>query len=319
MPFQTTVGVQPAFAVAGDFASSNPRFTVDVGAGGMIAGTGLYVGRFAWTFPPLDPEGTATVANCSGGSGTPTGFVHREQQGIITTYLAETTMQVAPGFQTYLFNGGDFWVVNSGTTLATVGMKAYANYATGLVSFAATGSPTTGASSATSTIAAGTASVTGSIAGNVMTVTAVGSGTLYPGAPISGSSVASGTTIVSQISGTNGGVGTYYVTPDEQTVASTTISETYGLFTAVGAVSGGSFAVGDILSGSGVTSGTTIIAMAPNGALTGTGGLGTYAVQTTQSASSATISATSNVETKWVAMSTGLAGELVKMSDHLLG
>lgn len=68
-----------------------------------------------------------------------------------------------------------------------------------------------------------TASVTGSIATTTLTVTAVGSGTLYPGANILGTGVLQGTIIVSQLSGTTGGVGTYQVSRS-QTVASTTIT-----------------------------------------------------------------------------------------------
>lgn len=68
-----------------------------------------------------------------------------------------------------------------------------------------------------------TASVTASIAATTMTVTAVGSGTLYPGANIMGTGVTNGTIIVSQLSGTTGGVGTYQVS-QSQTVASTTIT-----------------------------------------------------------------------------------------------
>lgn len=318
MGFQTQVKVQPGLGVAGDFCDSNPRFTVPVGQGGMVAGVSCFVGRFCWTSPPLDPEGTATICN-SFGSGSVTGFMAREQQGLITTYLTQTSNQVAPGFQCGLFSGGDFLVTNSGSTQCNVGMKAYANYANGLVSFALTGSPLTGGT-ATGTIAPATFSVTGSIANNIMTVTVIGSGTLYPGALIT-SGAATGTAIVNQLTGTNGGVGTYTITPNEQTVASTTLSGTYGLFTAVSALTS-SFAVGDILSGSGgggVTAGTTITAASPSGALTGVGGLGTYVVQTTQTVTSSTISATSNVETKWVAMSAGLAGELIKISDHPLG
>lgn len=70
---------------------------------------------------------------------------------------------------------------------------------------------------------AATASVTASIAGTTMTVTAVGSGTLYPGHTIMGTGVVYGTTIVSQLTGTTGGVGTYQVS-FSQTVASTTIT-----------------------------------------------------------------------------------------------
>jgi hypothetical protein len=42
-------------------------------------------------------------------------------------------------------------------------------------------------------------------------------------------------------------------------------------------------------------------------------------VSPTQTAGSTTITATTNVETKWVCMSQGLPGELVKISSHVLG
>lgn len=312
MPFQTQVNTQPAIAVAGDFSDVNPRYTVDAGPGGLVAGVSLFVGRFAWATPPTDADGFPAVCN-SNGSGPVTGFLGRNQQGLFLQYLQEATMQVAPGFPMFLYSGGGFWVVNSGASEATIGMKAYANYANGLASFAVTASPSAGGVATTSTIAAGTASVTGSIADNILTVTAVGSGVIVSGGTLSGSGVASGTMVQSQISGTTGGVGTYFVNIPEQTVASTTISETYGTFTAV-AISSGAFAVGDILSGSGVTAGTYITALG-----TGTGGIGTYIVSPTQTVSSTTITGTANVETKWIAMSRGAPGELVKISDKPLG
>lgn len=67
------------------------------------------------------------------------------------------------------------------------------------------------------------ASVTASIAGSVMTVTAVGSGTLYAGMCLDGTGVRRGTIIMSQLTGTTGGVGTYQVSTS-LTVASTTIT-----------------------------------------------------------------------------------------------
>lgn len=316
--FQTQVNVQPAPAVAGDFASANPRFTVDAGPGGLVAGpNGVNVGLFAWATSPLDGDNAPAVVN-NYGTGQVTGFVHREQQALIVNYLAAASQNVPAGFPVTLYNGGDFWVKNDGATQALVGQKAYANYANGKVTFAATGTPTTGGS-ATGTIAAGSFSVTGSVAGNIMTVTAVGSGTIYPGAVLS--SAAASASVVSQLTPllageTAGGIGRYYVTVPEQTVASTTITGTYGTFTAVSALSG-SFAVGDILSGAGgggVSAGTFITALG-----TGTGGLGTYIVNLTQTVTSTTISATSNIETKWIAMSSAAAGELVKISDHALG
>jgi hypothetical protein len=307
--FQTQVNVQPAPAVAGDFASSNPRFVVltPEGGGALVTGpAGLTVGRFAW----LDPATRRIASNT--GTGLVAGFVGRAQQATITQFLGAATMLIPQGYMCTLFSGGDFWVKNDGATEAVYGQKAYANVATGQISFAATGSPSTGGS-ATGSIAAGTASVTGSINDNILTVTAVGSGTLVAGGTLSGTGVASGTMITGQINGTPGGVGTYYVSIPEQTVASTTISETYGIFTAASALTG-AFGVGDVLSGSGVTNGTYISQF-----LTGTGGLGTYAVTPTQTAGSTTISATGNVETKFICMSRGAPGEIVQISDHPLG
>lgn len=77
------------------------------------------------------------------------------------------------------------------------------------------------------------ASVTASIAANsgnlgiggggIMTVTVVGSGTLYVGASIMGTAIMPNTTILSQLTGTTGGVGTYQVSIS-QTFASGTIT-----------------------------------------------------------------------------------------------
>lgn len=314
--FPSQVNVQPAPAVAGDFASVNPRFVVDAGPGGIVAGAaGVSVGRFCWTTSPLDGDGAPAVAN-NFGSGSVTGFVAREQQALITAYLGAASMVVRQGFPITLFAGGDFWVKNDGLTQAIIGQKAYANFADGKVTFAATGTPATVATSTSSAIAAGTGSFTGSISGNVLTITVVGSGVAVVGGILSGSGVATGTAIVSQISGAAGGVGTYYVSIGEQTVASTTISETYGTLTVGGSLTG-TFGVGDVLTGSGgatVSAGSVITALG-----TGTGGAGTYIVNLTQSSGTGTINAAGNVETKWIAMSSGLAGELVKISDHALG
>lgn len=309
MPFQTSVFTQPAPAVAGDFASSNPRHVVLAGPGQLVVGAaGLTIGRFAW----LD-NATYTIAGNVGDGAVPDGFVGRHQQALITAYLAETSMVIPQGFGCTLYASGDFWVLNEGTTQATPGLKAFANLADGRISFAAAGSTATSAASVTGSIAASTASVTGSINNNVLTVTVVSSGTLVPGGTLSGTNVASGTKIVSQLSGTAGGVGTYSVSPSEQTVASTSISETYGTMT-VTAVTSGTISIGQTVSGSGVTAGTRVTAFG-----TGAGGTGTYIVDPTQTAASTTITVAGNIETKWIAASFGLAGELVKMSSQLLG
>lgn len=308
MSFQTQVNSQQAIGVAGDFASANPRYSAIAGPGGFVAGaSGLTIGRFCWSAPPVDQDGTNQVVN-QFGFGQPLGFVHRDQQALITQFLGEQTMLIPQGFMATVFSDGEFLVVNDGASEAVVGQKAYADFATGKASFAATGSP--GTAVATGSIAAATSSFTGSIADDVLTVTGAVTGTIYPGTTISGTGVASGTQILSQTSGTTGGDGTYLVSIPEQTVASTTISGTYGVFTAASGLTG-LFTVGDTLSGSSVVAGTTITQQ-----LTGpAGGLGTYVVNNNTVVSSTTITAGTTVETKWYAVSAGVAGQLIKISN----
>lgn len=312
--FQTQVGVQQALAVAGDRASQNPIFSFDIGAGGLVAGAaGVTVGRFAWVYPPHDPEGASAVALNAGDGTLPAGFVPRELQASITTYLAIAGSLIQPGFGLTLMTGGDFWAINDGAAAASPGQKAYANFADGKLTFAATGAPTTGAS-VTAAVAASTFSVTGGIQGDVLTVTAVGSGVVRPGSTISGSGIASGTKVVSQKSGTAGGVGEYYVSiPNQSVAAGTAVSGTYGTMT-VSAVGSGALAVGQILAGSGVDAGTKLTQF-----ITGTGGTGTYAVDSNTVVSSTTITGQSNIETKWYARSYAAPGELVKISSQPIG
>lgn len=309
--FQTQVGVLPAPAVKGDFASLNPRYSVLAGPGGLVSGEfGCTIARFCWARQTvLDADGAA-AAVYNFGVGAPTGFLAREQQGLITTYLDESGMFIPEGFAVTLYNGGDFWVENEGSAQALVGMKAYADIETGAVSFAATGTP--GTASVTGSISAQTAQVTGSISGNVLDVTAVGSGTVYPGATLSGTGgggVASGTKIVGQLSGTTGGVGTYAVDVPNQTMTSTTIDLAYGLLN-VSAVSSGELDIGSLVSGTGVASGaaTNITALG-----TGTGNTGTYVVNRSQAMSSSALTIGNTVETNFVCRSPGLPGEIVKI------
>jgi hypothetical protein len=312
--FQTSATYNPAPAVEGDFASTNPRATVLAGPGGLVAGdAGVIVARFAWaTDEFVDADGAPAVLN-SFGSGPVTGFIHREQQGLIEQYLQEASMIVPAGFPVTAFSGGDFWIKNYGATQALPGQKAYANFADGKASFAASGSPA-GATSSAASIAAATSSFTGSISGNDLDVTAVASGSIYPGTTISGTNVAAGTKIVAQTAGVPGGIGTYAVDIPEQNVNSTTISGTYGVLTVGGTVVG-AFGVGDTLSGTNVVAGTAI-----NQQLTGTtGGAGTYAVNNNTVVSSTAITSAINVETKWVARNSALPGELVKISSWLQG
>jgi hypothetical protein len=272
MTFPTQVNVVQAPAVAGDFADKNPRATVDAGPGALVAGAaGVTVGRFAW----VDPANQSKVSNT--GFGQVSGFIARVQQALITLFLAEGSNVVPSGYPVTLHSGGGFWVQNDGTTEALFGQKAYANYADGRVSFAATGAPTTASGTASSIAAATAISVTGTIVGNVFTAVSGLSGTIVPGAILTGTGVATGTQVTAQLTGTTGGLGTYTVNIPDQAVTSTTIGGTYGTLTVGGTVTG-TFVVGSTLSGSGVTAGTTIWGLG-----TGTGGIGTYSISLSQS------------------------------------
>ena len=318
--FQSQVSTIPAPGVEGDFNTLNPFYFFPAGPGGLVAGNnhvagaiaGLVVGRWCWTENNyLDTDNAPTVVNnyASAAGGAPIGILPRRQQGLITTFLAEASMVVPTGLAVGVLSSGDVWAVNRGSGQALIGQKAYAAFADGSTSFAATGTPTTGASSSsTGSFAAETFSVTASVSGNVMTVTVVGSGTVYPGSLLTGGGTG---TVSAQLSGTTGGVGTYALTVPEQSVASTTITGGYTLFTA-GTVTGGTFGVGDVLTGSGVTAGSFITLVIAGGGTTGS----TMVVSPyNQTDSGNTISvAATNVETAWYAQSSAGAGELIKIS-----
>jgi hypothetical protein len=213
-----------------------------------------------------------------------------------------------------IFDAGDFFMVNNGTTEATPGMKAYANNSTGVATFALTGNPTTGGTSTASTISAQTNGATGTIVDNVFTAVSGLSGSLVTGTVLSGTGVAAGTVITGQLTGTALGLGTYTVSPRDQTVASTAITGTYGLLTVGGTVVAG-YGVGQTLTSavSGFAAGSTINALG-----TGTGGAGTYYTQT-QTVASGIINTVTNTETSWYCRSFGQPGDVVKISSRAMG
>lgn len=312
---QSAVNVQPAIGIAGDWASANPRHMVLAGPGGLVAGVGgVICGRFCWAVNPADGDGApALVYNT--GFGLPTGILHRGQLGLITTFLASSSNVVQQGQPIDLVDFGDLFMNNDGATQALPGMKAFAQYADGKAKFKAAGTTPAGTGVATASIAASTSQVVGSIVDDVLIVTAVNSGVVRPGTTLSGSGVATGTKVVSQLTGTAGGIGTYAVSIAEQAVAAgTTINGTYGTMT-VTVAPASPFIVGGVISGTGVAAGTILTQF-----ITGTGGTGTYAVDNnTVVASTADIAETLEIETKWFARSSGLAGEVVKVSAQAQG
>jgi len=297
--FQKTVNLTPAPAVAGDFASSNPRATVLAGPGGLVAGLGgVTVGKFAW----VDDDGL-TVLSHGTATRAPNGFVHREQQALIQTYLAESGMNIPQGFPVTLHNEGDFWATLTGANAAAIGSAIYADYDTGDVTAvaASTGASVTGAMGAT---------FTASGSGTNLTVSAV-TGRISIGETLGTTTgITAGTTIVSQTSGTTGGAGVY-VTSAATTISAATATS-FGNVLNVSAVGSGVLHVGDPVSGSGVPSGA-VIASQVSGT---TGGVGVYTLDqsATAYAASTTVTAVAGVLTGWKAQSVAAVGELVKIS-----
>jgi hypothetical protein len=378
--------------VAGDFASTNIRASVINGPGAFVAAAaGIVIGAFGWA-----DASNRFVSNA--GIGAPTGFAGRHPgAALITQFLADNTQIIPQGLGVTLYSEGEFWVLNSGSSASAINNKAYANNSTGLVTFAATGTPPAGATSTASSIAlnnttaghldllAATGYVvpyTGAGGGGLLNVTVTG-GSIGPGMVLSGTNLDPATTVVKQLTGSTGSTGTYQVNISQTvgssgtpitltapnwstlTIATTitgaflpgqtltgtgvaagstiyqqltgatpsTNGATFSVFSAiaqtaatstsitasggtltVGGTLTGTFAVGDLLTGSGVNAGTSIIALG-----TGTGGAGTYYLNQGQTLSSQAINANSGTETKWYALSVGQPGELVKMSSWPLG
>lgn len=237
--FQRTVNMQQAAAVAGDFASANPRASVVSHEGTLVAGAnGVTVARFAWS------SAAGLVSNTVVGSGNtlsnkPAGFVHRRQgAALITDYLAETSLLVPQGFEVTLMATGDYWAAHL-VNAASVGQKVFANLGNGTIQTAAAGS----------TIAGFTGTAT--FATNVMTVATVGSGSVNVGDAVTSAGVAAGTYVTAQLTGTPGGVGTYSLSTSPGTItpaqAVTTTSYVETDFSVTGFPVGGTGAVGELI------------------------------------------------------------------------
>ena len=115
---------------------------------------------------------------------------------------------------------------------------------------------------------------------------------------------------MAQLTGTTGGAATYAINVGGITAAFKTITQVYGLLT-IGTATG-TFAVGDLITGTNVVAGTYITAN-----VTGTGGSsGTMVVNNNTNVTSITITASAAVETAFYARSGGNVGELVKISNQ---
>lgn len=114
--------------------------------------------------------------------------------------------------------------------------------------------------------------VNGKISGTTLTVTRIVSGALAVGQFISGfdslGTITGGTTITAQLTGSPGSTGTYTVS-NSQTISGATFTGTGSGTNLTASAVTGNIAIGDVISGTGVPAGTTIVSQtsgAPNGA-----------------------------------------------------
>ena len=131
---------------------------------------------------------------------------------------------------------------------------------------------------------------TGTFSGNVLTVTGINSGAVAQGQYLNCQGVTSGTRIVRNLTGAGGNVneqGTYLLNITQPTQTPVFTGSISGTTLTVTAMTSGAVNVGSVISGTGVTAGTTISAL-----ISGTGGTGTYTVSASQTVSSTTITGT---------------------------
>ena len=294
MGFETVVNAQPAIAVEGDFASQNPRHNTLAAAGQLVAPAGgLRVGNFFFINPA-----TGACSQSYGNGYTQISFLARNSQGLITRFLADSTQIVPEGFMVVGFDGGDFYARFDGGIIA--GGTVYADETTGAPQIQTTNSVTG------SVGFAGTAS----FATDVMTVVTQTAGSLIEvGDVVTSAGITGGTTVLAIQTGLPGAVGsTYQLSTSPGTVA-TQAATTASNVLNVTAVADGGLSVGDVISGTNVTSGTTIAEI-----LTGTGGIGTYLLTIPGGVpfhtASETISGPANIATGFTATSNAGAGEL---------
>lgn len=191
--FQSFVNKELPPGVAGDFAGANIRANVVASPWGFVASPGgVTVGVGGWANPA-----TGVASSYYQPSSIP-GFVHREGQVVITTFLGVAAMLIVGGDPVTLMDQGEFWgLFASG---ATPGQKVYFNPQTGALTAAATGQSVGPATITTAAIAAGNPAV--------LTVTTITGTPLTVGTIIYGTGVPPGTYIASFGSG-SGGAGTY--------------------------------------------------------------------------------------------------------------
>jgi hypothetical protein len=250
----------------------------------------VVVDGFARTAPGLDLSGATTFSNIATtiaaalnasvpAAATLTGSIG----GHVTASTGATTTGTGAG--TTLTVTGTTGVIHPGPAAVISGIGVPAN--THIVS-QSSGSPGGDGDYVTNNA---TTSVSAAITvkSNVLDVTAVPSGTIQVTDVLSGAGVTADTTVLAQLTGAAGGIGTYALSTDQHFASEdVTCLSTVLNVTAVGS---GALVVGSPIAGTNVTADTVVTAF-----LTGAGSTGTYTVsQPSTTVSEAMTSSATNV------------------------
>lgn len=135
--FQSFVNNELPIGVPGDFASADIHVSVNGGQGQFIAPpAGTTIGVFAWFNPATGLATNYYTPNSF------LGFVHRENNGLITQFLGISALQVVPGNMVTGQEQGSF--LGQFVSGATAKQKVYADPVTGALTANATGNGVTG-------------------------------------------------------------------------------------------------------------------------------------------------------------------------------
>lgn len=256
MGFQTVVNNQPAPGEAGDFYGVNPRASV-IGGPGMYRAPedGLIVGNFCWVNPAT---GEVSQSYLPGGI---IGFLHRENNAVITEFLGEAVYVVYRGLPVTLFDQGDFWARFADG--ATPGQAVFADAGTG-TPIAGDTAPTTdtftGSAGFTGTAQMGATLTTIAITANVATLV-VATGYVTVGDIVTSANIA-GLPIGAQLTGPAGGSGTYtFVHADVAAEAGTVASNLLHVTATVR----GALVIGSVVTGGAMAVNSTVTAIPGGG------------------------------------------------------
>lgn len=209
--FQQVINTQPAVAVEGDFASSNPMASVlsAVEAGLVVAAAQtVRVGYFAWA----GADGKVYSSAAGAGAGAVIGFVARqpnEPSALITAFLGESIMTLQAGMPCTLMSAGDYFASLPG---AVPGSVVFADNTTGapsLVDDASTDPTGFAAASAAKVNAVTAATSTIAVTTGILTIVTLNSGVVEVGQRVTGAGVPAQTYITKQLTGGAGAAGTY--------------------------------------------------------------------------------------------------------------